>query len=130
MPSPFAMRCLSVAMVIAVVACHQPSAVETAPPAQLSGEWSSWPPHQAPTPAGPMTFAFTQTGDSISGSGGWADEQWTLVGTYVKPNAMIVRTTNFGSVRVDTLFGLALDGTRLKLTSASNPGGAVFYKEQ
>src|SRR5579863_5177363 len=85
-------RLLVLALALACVACSGAGTGPSGVPASIAGNWSSWPPHQAPTPGGPMVFDLTESGDAVSGVNSFGVARWSVSGQYVRPNITLTST--------------------------------------
>jgi hypothetical protein len=105
-------------------ACSGAATGPSTPPASIAGSWSTLTPGGLETPAGSEGLLLAQTGDSVTGTGQFAEFTYHIVGTYVRPQATLIFTDTLGGrVQVDTLTGRGESARRLIL------GGTTFYKQ-
>lgn len=117
---------------LAAMACSSPTSVRTqgSPPASLAGSWEI-PTGGVNTPDGPWSFSLTQSGDSVSGTGGWADQVFSVTGTYVRPlvtlNFTITSGPGTGTQWQDA--GRLVSATEMHVAGPASTDTTTFVKE-
>ncbi|HZS61833.1 MAG TPA: hypothetical protein VFA43_21360 [Gemmatimonadaceae bacterium] len=103
------------------MACAGDGTGPWSPPASIAGSWSSWGPNQKPTPAGPMGFLLSESGDTVSGVSSFGGQRWSVSGQYARPTIALTLTDVNG--HVSSRVGKAINGGRIELN------GTTFYRQ-
>ena len=106
-------------LIVAAIACAACSSSPTNPLDSIAGNWSSWGPNHPLTPAGPLTFTLSESGNTVRGTGSFGVATYTITGTYERPNV----TLNFEALGHTTTYVGVDAGDKLEVN------GATFYRQ-
>jgi hypothetical protein len=113
---------------VMVGACSSGTAPMEGPGASIAGSWATLPKGYSVPSGPPGAFVLTESGTSLTGA--WAsggppnrEVEGSVLGSYTRPNIVLVITDTAGGSAVDTVTGAAQTTTTIVV------GGTTYYKQ-